>query len=985
MFDGSTRWASAIGAALLLVLPSSADADVAAFLDRRIAAVRFSIEGRPAVERGLTAVVETRVGESLSMRNVRESVAHLASLGRFENVVVHAEAEGEGVNLSYELTPVHPIESVSFMGLPEGAGLGQGRLRADLEDRFGASPPPETAAAMAQFVGEQLRVRGYLSAHATPQLEMRHAPDFTALTLRIEPGTRARIRNLEVDEAPGVPPGALLDHVGLAAGDPYEPDELSARIEAYLADRREAGHYEARVTLEARFEDGDRLVDLSLAVTDGPRIRVRVDGDPLPSDDIEALIPVERERAADQDLLEDSTIRIEESLRRMGYRDAAAPYRVEEVAGERFITFVVRRGSLYRVAGLEVEGNLSVPIEELRPLLQLRQGLPFDAALLDADVSAVEDLYRERGFASVVVRAGADPAGVGGAPGEVAVPVRLIVTENVQTLVGSVRVEGARTVPAAEVLAAAGLQPQQPFVLGRMSEAQESIEQYLRTRGYERATVTVAPDVSGDGSRADVVFVVSEGPQLRVDDVLIVGNTRTRAETIAREVTLASGDPLDATAILETQRRLAALGLFRRVRVSTLVHDDDTTRDLLVSVEEAPATTLGYGGGIEVGQQTRTEPGGTAGQRLEVNPRAFFEIGRRNLFGKNRSISLFTRVSLRSDDPASSSEDDPREGSRFGFVEYRVLGTFREPRVFNSLADAFLTGTAEQQTRPSFNFARRAFSAEVARALGPALALSGNYQIERTELFDERFTEDARLIDRLFPQVRLSSFSTSAVRDGRDDQLNPTRGHYASINLQLAARNIGSEVGFLRSFVTGQWFRRLPGGLGAVLATSARLGLANGFAREVARVGTDGTPVSGPDGAPLVDVVEDLPASERFFAGGDTTVRGFALDQLGTSATLDEDGFPLGGNAVTILNAELRLPVFGGFGLVGFVDAGNVFARTVDFSLGDLRGAVGFGVRYASPIGPIRVDLGFKTDRRTLSSGRDERLTALHISLGQAF
>jgi outer membrane translocation and assembly module TamA len=135
----------------------------------------------------------------------------------------------------------------------------------------------------------------------------------------------------------------------------------------------------------------------------------------------------------------------------------------------------------------------------------------------------------------------------------------------------------------------------------------------------------------------------------------------------------------------------------------------------------------------------------------------------------------------------------------------------------------------------------------------------------------------------------------------------------------------------------------------------------------------------------VIDAFKDLPASERFFAGGDTTVRGFALDQLGTPATIDKDGFPIGGNALVIFNAELRVPVAGGLGVVGFLDTGNVFARATDIDLMQLRSAVGFGVRYKSPVGPIRVDLGFKLGRRDITPGVPESPNALHISLGQAF
>jgi outer membrane translocation and assembly module TamA len=154
----------------------------------------------------------------------------------------------------------------------------------------------------------------------------------------------------------------------------------------------------------------------------------------------------------------------------------------------------------------------------------------------------------------------------------------------------------------------------------------------------------------------------------------------------------------------------------------------------------------------------------------------------------------------------------------------------------------------------------------------------------------------------------------------------------------------------------------------------------------VPRVGPDGQPITDAGGTPVVDVVEDLlPASERFFAGGDTTVRGFSLDRLGTPATISSTGFPTGGNGLVVLNAEMRVALVGGLGAVGFLDAGNVFLRARDLDLGQLRGAAGLGIRYRSPVGPIRIDMGFKLDRRELAPGRLERRNVLHISLGQAF
>jgi outer membrane protein insertion porin family/translocation and assembly module TamA len=144
--------------------------------------------------------------------------------------------------------------------------------------------------------------------------------------------------------------------------------------------------------------------------------------------------------------------------------------------------------------------------------------------------------------------------------------------------------------------------------------------------------------------------------------------------------------------------------------------------------------------------------------------------------------------------------------------------------------------------------------------------------------------------------------------------------------------------------------------------------------------------VVNPDGSTTPNTVrDDLPASERFFAGGDTTVRGFSLDRLGTAATISTSGFPTGGNGEIVLNAELRVAAVKGFTAVTFLDAGNIFPHASDLSFTDLRPAAGFGLHYKSPVGPIRVELGFNLSPRELVPGVLERRTVLHISLGQAF
>jgi outer membrane protein assembly complex protein YaeT len=619
--------------------------------------------------------------------------------------------------------------------------------------------------------------------------------------------------------------------------------------------------------------------------------------------------------------------------------------------------------------------------------MQLRAGEPFVDSRVATVGAAITELYRVRGFARVSVKpeihVDSDPPANASLPAPVS--VRFQIAEGTPTTVGTVAVQGASVLPEASIRALLTLTTEKPFYRPQLDADRAAIERLYRNAGFQSARVTAESALADDGRRIDLQWVVHEGPRTTIDHVLVTGNVHTSADLIRREIALRPGQPLGEDDIVESQRRLAALGLFRRVRIVEVPHGVSRSHDVLVEVEEAPATSVSEGGGIEAVRRLRRSAGGRAEARFEVAPRGFFEVTRRNLWGKNRSLSVFTRVSFRPRDPAIDSTD-PTDSGGYGFNEYRFVGTLREPRPFDQPGEAQFTGFFEQAVRSSFNFSRRGGRAEYARRMGPALTVSGRYAFDYTKLFDEQIRpEDRLLVDRLFPQVRLSTLTGSVLRDSRNDVLDPERGTVTGLDASIAPRLVGSEVGFARTFLHAAIYRRLPGGSRFVVAAASRVGVAAGFERRVERLDAQGQPALGPDGHPIVDIVKDLPASERFFAGGDTTVRGFVLDQLGAADTLNDQGFPTGGNALVVLNLELRAPYWKGLGAVGFVDAGNVFKSVTDLSLAELRPAAGFGLRYRSPLGPLRFDLGFNLNRQVLRSGAQERGSVFHISLGQAF
>ena len=981
-------------------------AEVEQYLGKTITDVRVEMAGVTVLEAAVLELIETRVGELLAMREVRATVDHLVGLGRFEDVQVFATPTDQGVSLRWSLTPLRKISKVTLSGDLE---LSESAIRAELTDRFGVLPSTSRVDEMVTRLQAFYADRGFPRASIVPRLQgVGSAPERSELVLTVAPGERVTIGAVVVTGAPLDPQAEVIRVLALEPGRPFDQVAVDARIASYEESLREGGYYEARVRESHVAAEDGRTVSVTVSVEPGSRIRIVFAGDPLPEGNRDGLVPVRSERTIDQDLLEDASARIESALKEQGYRNARAPYARDARGDEQILTFTIARGPLHRIESVETAGNTRIDHATLAPLLQIKNGDPFVDARVGLVAAAITELYRVRGFAQASLKSDIQvlPPAASATGTFRPVVVRFEISEGPQTIVSGVEFEGTPAIPVATLRAQMALQGGKPFYRPQLAADRDTLERAYRNLGYQNASVISQLAFSVDQALVGVTWLVREGDQIRVDRVLINGNSRISTDLIRRELTIEPGGPMSDEAMLESQRNLAELGLFRRVRITELPRTGSLVRDVLVDLEEAKTTTIDYGGGLEVGRIAGSaDDGSGAIDELDIGPRGFFAISRRNLWGKNRSVTLFGRVTLRRE---AEDPDDPENTGDYGFNDYRGLFTFREPRAFGTTGDAQFTAFIEQGRRSSFSFNRRGVTADYARRFS-AFTATGRYTFDYTKLFDEQIApEDQLLIDRLFPQVKLSKVFAGILRDSRDDVLDPQTGAVIGVDGSVAARILGSEVGFVKSFAQGFVYRRLPM-RGVVLAAGARLGVAVGFAQDIdppleisrlrqasggqtrfreARSAQAPSQALTPD-ADRADVfpivIKDLPASERFFAGGDTTVRGFALDRLGTAETLDPQGFPQGGNGMLILNLETRAPYWKSMQFVWFLDAGNIYKYASDIRLDELRFTSGVGVRYRSPIGPLRVDWGWKLDTQLLMTGGRERSNVLHISLGQAF
>jgi outer membrane protein assembly factor BamA len=506
------------------------------------------------------------------------------------------------------------------------------------------------------------------------------------------------------------------------------------------------------------------------------------------------------------------------------------------------------------------------------------------------------------------------------ADGGGSLPVVFRASPGPRAVVSSVEIQGpARPAPEEEgTPEELALQAGQPYRLRDLARSRDTLLSAWRRAGYLDARVR--PEVELDEARAAarVTLVVEPGARTVVEHVVLAGLGRTQAAAVEREMVLRSGEPFSFERVIESQRRLSGLGIFERVQIAELDPARERRRDVVVSVQEAPRTSWSWGVGYS--EQDRL--------------RGSVEVTRRNLGGLGRTASVFARGSFR--------------GSR-------ALVSLREPWLFGRRLDSFLTGFWEEEDRTSFDYNRKGGTVRAGRTIDPRTSLVLRYLYQDTNVFNVEVPIEE--IDRQYRTYAVSGPAASVVFDTRDDPLEPKRGYFLGADLQLSLDALGG-VSFLRGFFQATSVRRLRPDLVFVLA--GRLGVASTFGDE----------------APL------LPLPERFFAGGDFGPRGFPVDEVGPKVVSPGgDVYATGGNAVLLGGAELRLNLTRSFQLASFLDTGNVYLETRDLAVADLRWSAGVGLRYRTPIGPVRVDWGYVLDPQPGDPGRSH----FHLSIGHAF
>ncbi len=491
------------------------------------------------------------------------------------------------------------------------------------------------------------------------------------------------------------------------------------------------------------------------------------------------------------------------------------------------------------------------------------------------------------------------------------------INEGLKTEIESVNIIGANLVPEAEVRKAINIKPGDVYNDFDISDARFKVIDLYNTYGLIEAVVSIKR--ASIGQKASLTFQIDEGTETLFGKTIIVGNNNTKYAVVKRELQQKEDTPFNYRILTKERQKLYKLDLFTDVDMEVL-NKYDQKKDVLIKLRE------GNAGAVEL----------SVGYAEYEGFRGIFDLSYRNLRGMNRQGSL--RFEL------SSLE----KRYVLQYSEPWFLGIPLQFRAFLLSEDKKEINIDNRETR--YKLIRHSATAGFEKKIGDSLKSELYYEFSLVNTFDVK--PDVILSREDIGTLVISGIRLGIIYDTRDNPFYPEKGILSGISLKLTSPVFLSETNFIKLMFYGNVYQKLTKGI--VLAISLRGGIAQGYLK-----------------------TDELPIVERFFLGGRTTVRGYEQDTLGPKGS---DGNPTGGNVFLMENLEIRTSLGKGIGIVAFLDGGNVWIKTKDINPADIKFTTGLGLRYNTPVGPIRIDYGHK-----LQKEKGESSGEIHFSIGHAF
>jgi outer membrane protein insertion porin family len=962
--------------------PAELRAQGESYQGKRIAEIRYEPDAQPLSKSYLRLIQPIAPGDPFDLTKVSEAIAKLYASGRYTDIAVDAKLRGEEVVLTFITEQSWFVGGVTAAGVPEPPNAGQ--LVGSTQLLLGYEFIEDDLITASRNMEAVLRNNGFFRATITPRYTFDKPTQQVNINLGIVPSARARLTDPEITGNPGRPVEKIIAATrwkrlyGLLGYQYVTENRVRTGVERVRNLYQKNDHLLARVSLEKmEYDAASNTAKPTIHVDAGPQVRIRVEGAKISKGKLRQLVPIYQERAVDRDLLVEGRRNITEYFQSDGFFDAEVEFEIEqESKNEQLIDYTINRGLRYKLVKLEVSGNHYFDARTLRErfsiqpatLLRYHNGR-YSESMLQKDIGAIKYLYRSNGFTNVEVASHIDQDYRGKAR-DVAVSVEI--DEGAQAMVSSLDIAGVNPKDLPYVQSILNSIEGQPYSQQNIATDRDTILNYFFNSGFPDSTFEYKEKPGSKPNTIDLVYTVKEGPRRFVREVIVSGLVTTNEKLVLNRISLREGDPLSQVKMTESQRRLYDLGIFAKVDMA-LQNPDGEERDktVLYQLEEASRYSWSAGFGAQIarigssGGTNFDAPVGSTG----FSPRVSLGVSRTNFLGLGHTIGIKTR---------------------FSDIQRRVTATYLAPQFEgNEKLNLTLTGVYDD-SRDVRTFAAKRWESTVQLGQKRTRAVTMQYRLtyRRVSVDPNSLKITPDLIPLLSQPVQLGIVGATLIQDRRDDPIESHRGAYNTIDVGFASSALGSQSQFGRLLFRNSTYYRI--GKEMVLARTTTFGI-------LSSLRTASTPL-------------DVPLPERFFAGGANSHRGFPDNQAGPRDLIT--GFPVGGKALLVSGVELRFPLIGdSLGGVLFHDAGNVYSNLGRISFRYMQKgitdfdymvhAVGFGIRYRTPVGPIRVDFAFAPNSprfEGFSGTEDELLHGLgvrtgqrinrfqfHFSLGQAF
>lgn len=954
-----------------------------------------------------------KAGQPLDPDKVRADLQRLFASGRYRDIGVTGQPAGNALILVYAGVPRF------YVGRVEILGVVQERLTSLLE--FATKLDPGTAFTESQIpasvdgVRQSLAQNGYFQPDikvATARDDVNHQVN---VTFTISQGPQARVGNVTLQgKDPGIDNDDFRQKGKLDCGffsSTFDKlirrdcrvkvtrDTTGNALSGVRAYYQKKEHLEGTISQQAQtYAPTRRQLDYDFMANQGPVVHILIKGAKVSNARKKLLVPVYEEGAVDRDLVNEGAFNIRDFMQRQGYFDAQDSVSLlGRGTNDVTVQYTVDPGRRHKVRSVTIKGNkyfsedlIEERLRVKRADLYQRSGI-YSTELVEDDRSSIEALYHASGFTHVKVTSSVtdtDKTPEGEALKAALIDVTYTIDEGPQQKFGAVDlsgVDGARQEPIRALLSA---EPGQPFSLITLSNDRDAVLSYYLSHGFDQAKVEIQQNVDEqDPQRVEVNLAVSEGQQVSIDHVLLSGLVHTRPAVVQQQLLVHAEDPLNQSALLQTQRNLYNLALFNEVNAAVQNPTGNApTKNVLVQISEAKRWDVTYGFGFEAQTGTPavlpgTHRGGTAAQngKAGVSPRGAVDVSRINFRGTQQSLTLHTT---------------------FGLLERVATLTFNNPQFLGNpnFTASVSGGYSNVQNITTFQASTLQGDFRVTQKYKKADNFIYDFQYRRVSVNSASLEISPLLIAQLSQPVTVGGPGVTYFHDTRDPTpLDANRGVYYSAQAFVSESAFGAQSNFNRIDLSHSSYYTF-GKKKYVFARNTRIGFENAFG-SLSNAAQTTLGISNCQGALLVTNAScnPIPLPERMYAGGATSHRGFGINDAGPRDLTT--GYPVGGAGVVVNTFELRLPpptlpfVGNSVSFVVFHDMGNVFrypgdmfssiknfrqpnqstCRNVTLPVGATdpsivsgtcnfnyyAHAIGLGARYKTPVGPIRFDFSY--------------------------